>query len=216
MLLATPVRRIGWSRGRVQLFTGGGEFPSRAVLVTLPVGVLQAGPGEEGPVRFDPDPPRLRRALAGLAMGNVVRIVLRFREPFWRKTAARGVRGRADVLPRLRCRRSDVVDEPALESSTLTMWAAGSAALGLLPEGRSEILRRALARLSAGFSIAPSAVARKLLGADTHDWTWDPFSRGAYSFARVGGESSKRALAQPFDSTLYFAGEAVATGKPGP
>jgi len=220
VLLATSVRRIGWSRGGVRLWTDASEFRSRAVLVTLPVGVLQAGPGVEGHVRFEPDPPRLRRALAGLAMGSAVRIVLAFREPFWRRpNSARSARRHPEGEPTFF--HVSGADFPTwwtsspVESSTLTLWAAGKAAIRLLPEGRSEILRRALASLSAGFSIAPSAIARNLLDSDFHDWTSDAFSRGAYSFARVGGESSARALARPFDSTLYFAGEAVATRETG-
>jgi len=220
VLLATPVRRIGWSRGRAQLWTDAGEFRSRAVLVTLPVGVLKAGPGAEGHVRFDPDPPRLRRALAGLAMGNVVRIVLAFREPFWRQAnSARSSSRLPEGEPTFF--HVSGADFPTwwtsspVESSTLTVWAAGNAALELLPHGRPEILRRALAALSAGFSIAPSAIARTLLDSDFHDWTADAFSRGAYSFTRVGGASSGRALARPIDSTLYFAGEAVAMRETG-
>ena len=155
VLLATAVRRIAWSRRAAHLFTDAGEFRARAVLVTLPVGVLQAPPGAEGSVRFDPDPPRLRRALAGLAMGDVIRLVLRFRNAFW---------GSADSS-RLARRRPE--GEPTffhvpgaefptwwtsspVESSTLTMWAGGRAARSLLGLGRAEILRRALAALRVG------------------------------------------------------------------
>ncbi len=220
LLLATAVRRIAWSRRGAHLLTDAGEFRARAVLVTLPVGVLQAPPGAEGSVRFDPDPPRLRRALAGLAMGEVVRLVLRFRDAFW---------GSADSSLRARRRPEG---EPTffhvpgaefptwwtsspVESSTLTMWAGGRAARSLLGLGRAEILRRALASLASGLGVAPAVVRRNLLGAESHDWSNDPYSKGAYSFARVGGASAGRALAQPFEGTLFFAGEAITTGEAG-
>jgi monoamine oxidase len=46
----------------------------------------------------------------------------------------------------------------------------------------------------------------------THDWRADPWSRGAYSYARVGGAGAARALARPVEATLFFAGEATDTG----
>jgi monoamine oxidase len=42
-----------------------------------------------------------------------------------------------------------------------------------------------------------------------HDWQQDPFSRGAYSYASVGGFDAAKALAAPVADTLYFAGEAT-------
>ncbi len=42
-----------------------------------------------------------------------------------------------------------------------------------------------------------------------HDWQADPFSRGAYSYAKVGGDGAQRALTEPLERTLFFAGEAT-------
>jgi monoamine oxidase len=42
-----------------------------------------------------------------------------------------------------------------------------------------------------------------------HNWSTDPFARGAYSYACVGGLEARRKLAEPIDATLYFAGEAT-------
>jgi monoamine oxidase len=52
---------------------------------------------------------------------------------------------------------------------------------------------------------------RQLVGAFTHDWQADPFSRGAYSYAAVGGIDAAQALAKPIAKTLYFAGEATSS-----
>jgi monoamine oxidase len=42
-----------------------------------------------------------------------------------------------------------------------------------------------------------------------HDWQSDPFSRGAHSYVKVGGEAAQRQLAAPVANTLFFAGEAA-------
>ena len=46
-------------------------------------------------------------------------------------------------------------------------------------------------------------------GSFTHNWQSDPFSRGAYSYAAVGGTGAHNALARPLQQTLFFAGEAT-------
>lgn len=49
-----------------------------------------------------------------------------------------------------------------------------------------------------------------------HDWTHDPFARGAYSYQTVGGERAPASLARPLRGTLFFAGEAAdAEGRTG-
>ena len=48
-----------------------------------------------------------------------------------------------------------------------------------------------------------------LASSHTHDWQADPFSRGAYSYASVGGTRAHATLAKPVESTLFFAGEAT-------
>jgi monoamine oxidase len=44
-----------------------------------------------------------------------------------------------------------------------------------------------------------------------HGWQNDPFSRGAYSYAKVGADGAQAALAAPVENTLFFAGEACDT-----
>jgi monoamine oxidase len=57
--------------------------------------------------------------------------------------------------------------------------------------------------------------ADRLDGWAYHDWSADPFSRGAYSYLRVGGAGAPRALARPVAGTLFFAGEATSTDEIG-
>jgi len=39
----------------------------------------------------------------------------------------------------------------------------------------------------------------------------DPFSRGAYSYAKVGADGAQASVAAPVENTLFFAGEASDT-----
>jgi monoamine oxidase len=51
-------------------------------------------------------------------------------------------------------------------------------------------------------------LARRLEAAYLHDWQSDPFSRGAYSYGKVGADGAHEELGRPVEDTLFFAGEA--------
>jgi monoamine oxidase len=53
-------------------------------------------------------------------------------------------------------------------------------------------------------------VARAVRAVHTHDWLGDPFARGAYSYALVGGADAPRKIGRPSSGTLVIAGEATA------
>ena len=57
--------------------------------------------------------------------------------------------------------------------------------------------------------ITAPGLRKQMTGSFTHDWQADPFSRGAYSYAAVGGMEAAAKLAEPVANTLYFAGEAT-------
>jgi monoamine oxidase len=46
-----------------------------------------------------------------------------------------------------------------------------------------------------------------------HNWSRDHFSRGAYSFPSAGHDEGPAKLAEPLRDTLFFAGEATASGE---
>ena len=91
----------------------------------------------------------------------------------------------------------------------LTGWAGGPAAEAVLRLPPPRRLERALETLGSLFEIRAAKLERLLLGCHAHDWSADPYSRGAYSYVAVGGANAPRALARPVADTLYFAGEAT-------
>jgi monoamine oxidase len=79
-------------------------------------------------------------------------------------------------------------------------------ALGADP---TRVTERALASLSTSFGISRRTIDRHVIGTFRHDWSRDPFARGAYSYPLVGGSEAAKALARPVRGTLFFAGEAA-------
>ena len=52
-------------------------------------------------------------------------------------------------------------------------------------------------------------ISSRLQSAHLHDWQTDPFSRGAYSYVKVGGGNAEHDLGLSVENTLFFAGEAT-------
>jgi len=223
--LATVVTQVRWGARGVEVrsrgLLGGSFAPlrARAALVTLPLGVLQARAPATGAVEFVPRLPRAKRsAIERLAMGNVVKLPVRFRAP-------PGV-GSAAAIP-----RAGFIHAPGAIVPTwwafgpapprcLVGWVAGPAADRFVARraGADARLRAALGSLARELGAPGGRDA--LLGAveDTREFDWapDPFARGAYSWIPVGGVDAPAALAAPVGACLFFAGEATdMRGDPG-
>lgn len=212
--LGAIVDRIQWQPGSaaVHVRCASGErretLRCRQVIVTVPLGVLQAEPGEPGAIRFDPEPGRVFEAARALETGAAYRITLQFETPFWEARLefanAQFFFSQEPVFP--------TWWKPAAEGVPILVgWSAGPAADGLagLPEGK--IIACAVASLEQIVGIPVSPVR----SAWFHDWQADPFSRGAYSYIPVGQLCARNTLAEPIRGTLYFAGEATDCGGQG-
>jgi monoamine oxidase len=97
----------------------------------------------------------------------------------------------------------------------LTGWSGGDAAKKLERGGERIIRREAVRSLAAILGTTPRRLRPWIAGWQRHDWTRDPFARGAYSFNKVGSEKGDQQLAEPVAHTLFFAGEAAAENEPG-
>ncbi len=212
--LNTVVKRIKWKAGSVEILANGAQreasFVASKALITLPLGVLQSGF-----VGFEPDlPQQKRQAMDRLAMGKVVRVVLCFRERFWQDM--HGSRGshslanlsflfsRDDFFPTWWTQMPDT-------NPIVTGWSPAKSTEKLAGLSKDAIIDKAFDALSALLHVEKSHVRSRLAAAYFHDWDSDPFSQGAYSYVKVGGEGCQRTLALPISTTLFFAGEATDT-----
>lgn len=221
VLSETIVESVKWRPQWAELSARrGGEtctFETARVLVTLPLGVLQASDGEEGAVRFTPALPRTKLdALKTLEMGKIIRITLRFHHRFWETIPAPPSNSKSlsdlsflfsddDRFPTWWTRMPDKLP-------VITGWAPFRSAEKFSNKSDSEITAQALQTLSHLLSIHADKIAQLLEASYVHDWQSDPFSRGAYSYGAVGADGAQEVLARSLDNTLYFAGEATDAG----
>ncbi len=213
--LNQAVREIRWRQGGVLLGTEDTQRRKNAVhanrtLITVPLGVLQSGR-----IDFEPQPESVLRHASRLRMGSVVRATLLFAKRFWAEPmhAGRDLPGLEDLsflftpdgvpatwwtaMPDLR--------------PTLTGWSGGPKAHALRQQMRAStgddaLLSLCLRSLSSAFGI-PADLDRLLVSGHYHDWTDDPYSLGAYSYAPTGALDASEKMCTPVADTLYFAGE---------
>jgi len=209
--LSAPVREISWTPGRAEVVgEGGRRFAARQVLVTVPLGVWQAGA-----LRFVPDLPGKFEAARGMGFGAVIKLLLEFREAFWEQSDA--ARPGWRTFPGLGFLFSNApvptwwtqLPDPA---PVLTGWLAGPAATGCGTLSEAALLDIALTSLSALVRAPVPALRDLLVAHHVANWPADPYARGAYSYTTVGGEAARAILAAPVDGTLFFAGEAFYQG----
>lgn len=93
----------------------------------------------------------------------------------------------------------------------ITGWSAAHSAEQFNDMSKDEIINKAIETLSSLLQVAKADIQPQLAAAYFHDWDFDPFSRGAYSYVKAGGEGCQKVLGAPVENTLFFAGEATDT-----
>jgi monoamine oxidase len=212
--LDSVAEQIEWKRGRATVRlrnpSGPAALEAPSVLIAVPLGVLQSGA-----VRFSPQlPPAKLKAIDGLVMGKVIRVTLSFRQRFW------------ESLRPSHCDRSSTLEAMSFLFSQdeyfptwwtqmpskvplLTGWSPAHSAERVSGQGSAFAVHESLKSLSGLLRVSLRELETLLADAYVHDWQSDPFSRGAYSYARAGEARAPEELAAAVENTLFFAGEAA-------
>lgn len=192
------VREIRHSGAGASVVAEGATFTGDRVIVTLPLGVLQAGT-----IRFDPELPADKTAaIDALGMGLLDKVCLRFPEVFWSQDHDWHER----VPPRPgRWQAWVSLARPTGQPILMGFNAADFAARTERWSDR-RIVRQAMRALRAMFGAGiPDPTEAQITR-----WGQDPFSLGAYSYYAVGSRPATRdRLAASVEDRLFFAGEAT-------
>ena len=200
--LGAVTTAIAWRQGHaIVRTTAGAEFAAPRVVVTVPLGVLKAGAIDFSPRLLDKED-----ALRRLEMGDAARVSLQFQGEPWRGQASFSEDGFL------------MTGEPPFPvwwisrpapGPVVTGWAGGRRTKELARLAEGERVRVGLEALARALGMDVDRLRQDLRGGFSHDWRGDPFARGAYSYAGVGGRHAGAELAVPVDATIFFAGEAT-------
>jgi monoamine oxidase len=215
--LNTRVKEIRWQTNRVEIvcFCENEKLSltAEAAVITLPLAVLKARPEVLSAVRFVPElPEEKQRAIQKLEVGQVVKLVIRFRSRFWETR-------------RLQHDFSDLgfVHSPEsafptwwtmlpVRAPVLVAWVGGPDAEALVKRDQKFIEDQAIRSLSTIVGMDTDQIRAEVEALYFHNWHADQFSLGAYSYVPVNGLSSQEVMSKPVNGTLYFAGEALSVG----
>ena len=199
------VTKVDYSRPSVKVTTSSSKTytAKRAVIVTVPLGVLKANT-----IKFTPTlPSRNRKAIAGLGMGLLNKCVLVFDKSFWGTTeewieriSTTGFQSTLSMMP--------VADQPILygfnsaeNARRVEAWSDAKTCDTLMSHMRT---------------IWPNAP--KYTSCVVTRWGKDPYSRGSYSYTskRMEYDPAHSGVGAPVSGgRLSFAGEATSMTHPG-
>ena len=212
ILLGHRVGRIEWQRNSVRLDgmrSGGAQFSVRArtAVITVPLGVLQAGS-----IAFAPAPGEMLAQAARMMMGSALRVTLTFKTAFWRHDPALEHLSFVfadDELPAVWWTASP---NPA---PTITGWSGGIRNVAAVmsrvaPVGGAGTDALTMSHVEALAKLVgrdARSLQHLLVSGSWHNWDADEFSRGAYSYVPSGAVDASERMTEPVADTLFFAGE---------
>ena len=215
---STVVEKIRWKPGQAEIFArneqGVVSLSAAHLLMTVPLAILKASPGELGSVEFIPELPSEKMALLEkIETGKVVRIVMKFRERFWEKITATGDSGKSLGNMSFLFSQDDIFPTwwttMPKKLPILTGWAPFRCAERLAGLDLDGVTGEALKALERLLGVSVKELQNYLERAYFHDWQADAFARGAYTYGKVGSDGAQKALGAPIANTLFFAGEAT-------
>jgi monoamine oxidase len=191
--LECPASLIDHSGPQLRIATSRGDLRARAVIVTVPTGVLSAGG-----LRFHPALPDKTDAAAVLPLGLADKVFLRLdgAEEFPKDSHLYGAIDRA---------RTGTYHLRPFGRPLIEAYFGGGYARDLEAGGEAAFASAAVGELA---SLLGEDIRKRLHPLSATAWERDPYARGSYSHALPGHAGARLILAAPVDGRLFFAGEA--------
>jgi monoamine oxidase len=194
--LSTPATRIGSGRGGLTVEAGGkGALQARAVIVTVSTNVLADS-------KLIPDlPKRQLDALNRVRLGAYERVALEIPDnPF-------GLARDELVFEKTDGKKTAALLGNVGGTSLAYVDVAGSFGRELASKGPREMTAFAMDWLDKLFG---ADVKKAVKRSHATQWSFSPYTQGAFSAASVGGQPSRRILmTEPLRDRVFYAGEAA-------
>ncbi len=189
----SPVLRVAWSPGHVDVVTAEGATTAGAAVITVPPPLVA-----DGRLAVNDLPVRKQAAAYELRLGDAWCAVVTYPVPAPESRVVFDAGGRLGFL-----------------SAT-----AGRPEVLVVAKERAARAARAVARSSGGLAALlgeamPWTRGLRPEAVDVADWGADEWAGGAYTYPCVGALWAPEVWAEPMGGTLFFAGEAT-VGRSGP
>ncbi|HRJ68914.1 MAG TPA: NAD(P)/FAD-dependent oxidoreductase [Beijerinckiaceae bacterium] len=195
--LGTPVKAMDWSGRGVRVTTASGTIQAAKAIVTVPLGVLAAES-----IKFTPRlPDETLRAIAGMKMGALSKLALRFEGDRFGAPADMHFVETGDSAPQMS------FELWPFDRDIVVCWFGADYARQINASGEASAVQHMLDR----FVKIVGADARKAFRGGRHfGWSADPYALGGYSYCVPGRARARDELRRPVGERIWFAGEHVA------
>ena len=192
----SPVTMVDWGERSVTLAMGEDVVTARSAIITASTGVLASGK-----IEFRPHlPARYTSAFEKLKLGSYDYVAFSFNDN------ALGLNANEVVFEKASTAKTAALFANVNGTRLSLLTLAGHTGAELADKGESAMTEFALDWISGIFgSRAKQAVSRM----KATSWKKDPWILGAFSSAPPGAQEARKALAEPLNDALWFAGEAV-------
>jgi monoamine oxidase len=172
--------------------TDNEEFKASRIVVTAPLPVLKD-------ITFNPAINEKIELASKIGFGYAIKLILRFKTRWWEN---------------LLCNEKFLTwwTQYPETNPILIGWMAGPGTLKYKTSTDEELLDLAMTALSNISKISKDILMKEIVVSKVVNWQADPFTKGAYSYTTVNTKDAYEKLAEPIDSNIFFAGEALYSG----
>lgn len=212
IIVDARVKEIHWQTGKVVVVTEEGSFYTASkVLITLPLGILQAPAIQASAISFYPAAGAAQQAIQQLGMGVVIKLILEFNAGYYTQLLHNNGLQHMQFL----------FSEEAIDTwwtqvpdnrPVLTGWLGGYKAQKQMNTSKEELLQLSLQSLSAVFKVPVEELRSQLLVFHALNWATDTYTQGSYSYATVATSAALETIQESGGNTLFWAGEAFYQG----
>jgi monoamine oxidase len=202
LVLNQRVKHIAWTHDVVTVTTADKNiYITDKVLITVPLGVLHANG-----IEITPEIEGLTEKLNAIGFGSVVKILIEFDNPFWKASSN---------LNNWQFLFTDAKIPTWWTSShnsrLLTGWGGGPR-INSETFSDEEYISQSVDSLAYIFKMSAGKISSLIRATAVGQWLQDPYSAGAYSYAKPETSRAVEFLLSKFHPQIFFAGEAIYNG----
>ncbi|RZJ31585.1 MAG: FAD-dependent oxidoreductase [Flavobacterium sp.] len=193
--LNQKVEKIQWQTSSVDVFSNDSVFHADAVLLTVPMPVLQ-----EEKIKFAPPIADMTAHFHKIGFGEVIKILMEFTEAFWEKS-------HPDMGFLFTAGGFTFWTQRKMHKPLLTCWIGNHFAKQFENVSDENLIETVLEKLSAAF--ADGSLGEKYSAGAVFRYTKSSQFGGGYSWRMPESNDAITEINNGIDGTIWFAGEAL-------
>ena len=205
-----PVLKITADKS-IEVLTASGKYCSEKLIIAVPLGVLQCTKKVKSFIKFPSSLNNHLRVAREMGNGGVIKFLLEFDKAFWlqedflekRNIPAPSYIFADTIIP------TWWMQYPS-KAPLLTGWSGGPSSYAMKNYSAEKFKELLLTSLSSIFSMPAKEIEKRLKHYKIMNWIKEPHIVGGYSYPTLKTKAAQHILREPYNNSVYFAGEYLA------